>query len=176
VGAIDEIRLVTSEHRPFQNTGSEREEVVKMPVKSPRVKLGISSSSSSSAAGDAKSVPEVQGMVDEQASSYPTERVRVLGSLVNVKPNTTQDGATSFTVFSRSGSNKGLPKWKVILVFKDANDTSKNPHTIDVICWLLSCHSYLTTSALPLLIVQSIFYTLFAPDGFLKMLYTFPAQ
>ena len=53
-----------------------------MRLKSPRTKLNLSSSTSSaSAAGDAKSVPEVQGMVDEPASTYPSERVRVLGSL-----------------------------------------------------------------------------------------------
>ena len=47
-----------------------------MPVKSPRTKLNLSSSTSSaSAAGDAKSVSEVQGMVDEPASTYPSERV-----------------------------------------------------------------------------------------------------
>jgi hypothetical protein len=46
-----------------------------MPVKSPRTKLNLSSSTSSaSAAGDAKSVSEVQGMVDKPASTYP-ERV-----------------------------------------------------------------------------------------------------
>ena len=59
----------------------------------------------------------------------------MLGSLVNVKPHTMQDGATSFTLISRSGSNKGLPKWKVILVFKDTNDNSKKSRMIDVICW-----------------------------------------
>ena len=74
-------------------------------------------------------------MVDDPASTYPCERVRVLGSLVNVKPHTMQDGATSFTLISRSGSNKGLLKWKVILVFKDANDNSKKSRMIDVICW-----------------------------------------
>ena len=47
-----------------------------MRLKSPRTKLNLSSSTSSaSAAGDAKSVPEVQGMVDEPASTYPSERV-----------------------------------------------------------------------------------------------------
>ena len=67
---------MTSEHPSFQNIRSEIEEVVKMPVKSPRTKLNLSSSTSSaSAAGDAKSVPEVQGMVDEPASTYPSERV-----------------------------------------------------------------------------------------------------
>ena len=79
---------MTSEYPSFQNIRSEIEEVVKMPVKSPRTKLNLSSSTSSaSAAGDAKSVSEVQGMVDEPASTYPSERVRVLGSLVNVKPH-----------------------------------------------------------------------------------------
>jgi len=66
---------------------------------------------------------------------YLTERVRVLGSQVNVKLHTMQNGAASLVVISRSGSNKGLPKWKVILVFKDANDNSKSSRTIDVICW-----------------------------------------
>ena len=54
---------------------------------------------------------EVQGMVDKPASTYP-ERVRVLGSLVNVKPHTMQDGATSFTLISRSkqgSSEVGIP-------------------------------------------------------------------
>jgi len=68
--------------------------------------------------------------------TYPSERVRVLGSLVNVKPHSLMDGSTSLKVISRSGSNKGFPKWcKVILVFKDANDNLKNSRTIDVICW-----------------------------------------
>ena len=63
---------MTSEHPSFQNIRSEIEEVVKMPVKSPRIKLNLSSSTSSaSAAGDAKSVSEVQGMVDKPASTYP---------------------------------------------------------------------------------------------------------
>jgi len=67
-GAIDGIGLVSSEHRPFQNIRSEIEEVVEMPVKSPRTKLIHSSSTSSSAAGDAKSVPEVQEIVEGEAS------------------------------------------------------------------------------------------------------------
>ena len=51
-----------------------------------------------------------------------------------MKPHSLIDGSTSFTVISRNGSNKGLPKWKVIVVFKE-NDNSKNSRTIDVICW-----------------------------------------
>jgi len=42
---------------------------------------------------------------------------------------------TSFTVIGKSDPYKGLPSWKVILVFKVAEDTSKNPRTIDVVCW-----------------------------------------
>ena len=38
-------------------------------------------------------------------------------------------------MIGKSDPYKGLPRWKVILVFKDAKDTSKNPRTIDVVCW-----------------------------------------
>jgi len=114
---------------------SSRKSVTFRTSQTPRVKLNISSSTSSAGVGGAKKVSEVLEMLDEEASTYPSERVRVLGSLVNVKPHSLMDGSTSFTVISRSSSNKGLPMWKVILVFKDANDNSKNSRTIDVIGW-----------------------------------------
>ena len=56
-----------------------------MPVKSPRVKLNPSASTSSAAVGEVKEVPEVQEMVDGAASTYPSGSVRMLGSLVYVR-------------------------------------------------------------------------------------------
>ena len=38
-------------------------------------------------------------------------------------------------MIGKSDPYKGLPRWKAILVFKDAEVTSKNPRTIDVVCW-----------------------------------------
>jgi len=116
---------VTSGRRPCQN----------MPGKSPRVKLNISSSASSTASGEAKGVAQLLETLDGEASWYPSEKVRVLGFLCDVKPNYSKEGVTSFTVIGKSDPYNSLPRWKAILVFKAAEDTSKNPLTIDVICW-----------------------------------------
>ena len=52
-----------------------------------------------------------------------------------MKPNYSKEGVTIFTVIGKSDPYKRLPSSKVILVFKVAQDTSKNPRTIDVVCW-----------------------------------------
>ena len=47
----------------------------KMPGKSPRVKLNISSSASSTAPGEAKGVAQLLETLDGEASWYPSEKV-----------------------------------------------------------------------------------------------------
>ena len=64
-----------------------------MPGKSPRVKLNISSSASSTALGEAKGVAQLLETLDGEASWYPSEKVRVLGFLFDVKPNYSKEGA-----------------------------------------------------------------------------------
>jgi len=51
-----------------------------------------------------------------------------------VKPKYSKEGASSFTVIGKSDLYNGLPRWKVIPVFNDAEDASKNPRMIDVVC------------------------------------------
>ena len=58
-----------------------------MPMKSPRVKLNISPSASLAASGEAKGVAQLLETLDGEASWYPSEKVRVLGFLFDVKPS-----------------------------------------------------------------------------------------
>jgi len=64
---------VTSGRRPCQNIA--KGENRKMPGKSPRVKLNISSSASSTASGEAKEVAQLLETLDGEASWYPSEKV-----------------------------------------------------------------------------------------------------
>jgi len=91
---------VTSGRRPCQNIA--KGENLKMPGKSPRVKLNISSSASSTASGEANGVAQLLETLDGEASWYPSEKVRVLGYLFDVKPNYSKEGVTSFTVIGKS--------------------------------------------------------------------------
>jgi len=64
---------VTSGRRPCQDIA--KGEIWKMPGKSPRVKLNISSSASSTASGEAKGVAQLLETLDGEASWYPSEKV-----------------------------------------------------------------------------------------------------
>ena len=88
---------MTSGRRPCQN----------IPGKSPRVKLNISSSASSAsstASGEAKGVAQLLETLDGEASWYPSEKVRVLGFLFDVKPNYSKESVTKIhTKVSQGG-------------------------------------------------------------------------